>query len=113
MDHLDQLARRDTVQRVERTVGVAALKDLKTPRQSRRSSVQLLVEIVAQPANGLGQNDSRCDRVTERRQRNALLPASDPRTNTAKCHRAPEAKAAVPDPQRPRQPRSVVTEVGP
>src|SRR3954470_13031714 len=113
MDHLDQLARRRTVQRVERTGGVAALIDLEAPRQCGRSSVQLLIEVVAQPANGLRQNDSRCDRVTERRQRNAMLPASYPRTDAAQCHRTPDAEATVPDAKASRQPCTVVAEVCP
>src|SRR5215207_2384252 len=113
MDHFDQLARRDTVQRVERTGDVATLKDLQAPRQRRRPSVQFLIEVVAQPPDRLSQNDSWRDRVTERRQRNALQPARDPRCDAAQRHRAPDAKAAVPDSQRPLKARSVVAKVGP
>ena len=39
--------------------------DLQTPRQVRGGAEKLLVEVVAQPANGLGQHDSRRDRITE------------------------------------------------
>src|SRR5215212_3203689 len=113
MDHLDQLARRDSVQRVERAVHVLALIDFQAPRQRRLASEQLLVEIVAQPANALRQNDSRRDRIAERRQRNASLATAYPRTDATERHRAPDAKAAVPDAQRARQSRSVVTEIGP
>src|ERR1700736_3136438 len=112
MNHRDQLTRRDTVQRVERTTGVAAFEDLQAPRQRRRPSVQLLVEVVAQPANRLRQNDSRRNCIAESRQRNAVLATAYPRADAAKRHRAPDAKATVPDSQRPGQPRSVVTEVG-
>src|SRR4029077_16848913 len=105
MDDLDQLTRRHTVQCVERTGRVAALIDLQAPRQRRRPTVELLIEVVAQAADGLRQNDSRRERVTEGRQRNALLAAPYPRTDAAQRHRPPDAKTAVPDPQRPRTPR--------
>src|SRR3954468_23069704 len=101
MDHLDQLARRDTIQRVERTVDVAALIDFQAPWQSRLPSEQLLVEIVTQPADALRQNNSRRDRIPERGQRNASLAAPDPGADPAQRHRAPDAEAAVPNAQRP------------
>src|SRR4029079_18723848 len=100
-----QLTCRHTVQRVESAAGIPPLIHFQAPRQGRRAPVQLLVEVIAQPANGLRQNDSRRDRVTERRQRNALLPAPDPRSDAAQGHRAPNAEAAAPEPTRPPHPR--------
>ena len=91
--------------------GVAPLVDLQAPRQRRRPAVQLLVEIVAEPADRLRQNDSRRDRVAERGQRNSPPPAPDPRADTTERHRAPDAQAAVPDPQRPDQTGTAVAEV--
>src|SRR4029078_6562929 len=98
--------------RVERTGRVAALVDLQAPRQRRRPTVELLIEVVGQAADGLGQDDSRRDRVAEGRQRNALLAAPYPRTDAAQRPRSPDAKTAVPDPQRPSQSRATVSEAG-
>src|SRR5262245_6602815 len=113
MDHLDELTRRHTVQRVERSVGVAAFVDLQAPRQRRRPSVQFLIEVVTQPADGLRENDSRCDRIAEGRQWYALVTATNPCSDAAERDGAPDAQAAVPNLQRADQSRSVIAEVGP
>ena len=52
-------------------------------------------------------------RVRERRERDALAPAADPGADAAERDRAPDAQAAVPDPERgpgarPRRSRLVV-----
>src|SRR4051794_20446485 len=111
MDHGYADAGRDAVQRVERPAGVAALEDLQAPRQRRDSPVQFLIEVVAEPAYRLCQHDSRRDRITEGRQRNAAATARDPRANAAERHRSPDAKAAVPNPQCGKESSAVVAEV--
>src|ERR1700687_4956041 len=106
-----QLARLRTVERIERAARVAPLVDLQTPRQRGRAAVQLLVEVVPDSADRLRQHDSRRDRVAERGQRNPVATASDPRADAAKGYRAPDAQAAVPDPQRGTQAGAVGSEV--
>src|ERR1700758_3335356 len=86
--------------RVDVTGRISTVEDLQTPRHRGFPAVELLVEIVAEPANGLRQDDSRGDRVAEGRQRNPATPAADPRADAAEGHRAPNAQAAVPDSQR-------------
>ena len=54
--------------------------DLQTPGQVRGGTEKLLVEVVAQSANGLGQHDAGSDGVTEGRQRHPRPAASDPGT---------------------------------
>src|SRR6476620_11881229 len=93
------------------TVRVLALVDLQTPRQSPRPAVKLLIEVVPQPADRLRQNDSRRDRVTERRQRYAATAAADPCADAAERARTPDAEAAVPDSQRTQKPGTAVAEV--
>src|ERR1700736_3824476 len=86
--------------RVDVSGGVAPIEDLQTPRQRGFPTVELLVEIVPQPTDRLRQDDSRCNRVGEGRQRNSATPAADPRADAAEGHRAPDAQAAIPDAQR-------------
>ena len=112
MDDLDQSAGRHPVERIEHTRGIAAFVDLQAPRQVGRPTVKLLVEIVTEPPNRLGQNDSRRDRVAERGQRNPVAPASNPRADASERDGPPDAEAAVPNPKCSSQTRSVVTEVG-
>ncbi len=97
-----ELARRDAVERmwVHVTGRIPTVEDLQTPRHRGFPAVELLVEIVPEPADGLRQDDSRGNRVAEGRQRNPATPAADPRADAAEGHRAPDAQAAVPDSER-------------
>src|SRR2546430_1970975 len=70
---------------------------LQAPRQVRRLAVQLVVEPVAPPADRLGERKPRGQRVGHERQRDADLPAGDPRAHPTAGHPAPDAQAAVPD----------------
>ncbi len=96
------LPRRDAVERMRVDVSgrVSPVEDLQTPRQRGFPAVELLVEIVPEPTDGLRQDDSRGNRVAEGRQRNSATPAGDPRADAAEGYRAPDAQAAVPDSQR-------------
>ena len=98
MDHFDQLAGRHPVQRIECTAGIASLVNLETPRQSRRATIELLIEVIAQAADCLGKNDSRRDRVPERGQRYPTSTAGNPGTDTTEGDCAPNSKAAIPYP---------------
>ena len=115
MDHGGDLSGRHTVERVhvDHARRVAAVEDLQTPRDSGLPAVQLLVEIVAEPADRLCQHDARRDGVAEGRQRNPPAPAGDPRAHAAECHRTPDAEAALPDPQCSAQSGPALAEVRP
>jgi len=67
------------------------------PRQRRRPAEQFLVEVVAEPADRLRQDQAGCDGVGERRQFDASAFAADPRAERAEGDRSPDAQAAVPD----------------
>ena len=105
---------RDPVEqvRIDHTGAIAALEDLQTPRQIGRPAVQLLVEVVAQPADGLGQDHPGCDGIAERGQRNSVPAAADPRADAAECDRTPDAQAAVPDSDGTGDARAALGEVG-
>ena len=92
--------------------GIAPVEDLHTPRDGGLPAVQLLVEVVAQPADGLRQHDARSNGVTEGRQRNPPAAAGNPGTHTAEEDRAPDTEAALPDPQRGTDTSPARTEVG-
>ena len=79
---------------------VDPLEDLQAPRQFRVAAVELLVEVVADPPDRLGERDSRRDRVGREGQRHPLAPAGDPRTERTQRDRARDAETAVPDLQR-------------
>ena len=111
MHNTDDLPGRDTVQRVAEPGRITAFVDLQAPRHGRRAAVQLLVEVVAEPADGLGQDDARCDRITERRQRDPALPAPDPRAHRTQRDRTPDTQAAVPDAEGGDQTGATLTEV--
>src|SRR6478735_3461548 len=113
MDDGIQLTCRHTVRQVgaDHTTRVLALVYLQTPRQSRWPAVKLLIEVIPQPADRLRQNDSRRDRVTERRQRYAATAAADPCADAAERDRTPDTEAAVPDSQRTQKPGTAVAEV--
>src|SRR5699024_1272021 len=83
------------------------------PRHGGRPAVELLVEVVAEPADGLRGQDAGRDGVTERRQLDPAAPTADPRTQRTDRDRAPDAQAAVPDLQRvDRFGRAIGAEVG-
>ena len=105
--------RRHTVRQVgaDHATRVPALVDLHAPRQRRRPAVKLLIEVVAQPADRLRENDSRRNRVAERRQRYAAAPAADPSADATERDRTPDTQAAVPDAQRTKDPGTAVAEV--
>ena len=100
MHDLIDLPGRDAVEqvRVHHTGAVTPLEDLQAPRQIRGPAVQLLVEVVAQPADGLGQDDAGRDGVAERGQRDSVSAAADPGADATERDRAPDAEAAIPDP---------------
>ena len=111
MDDGHQLPRGHAVERIPEPRRIAALVDLQAPRQGRRPPVQLLVEVVAQPADRLRQNDPRGDRIAERGQRYPPSPARDPGADPAERHRAPNAQSAIPDPECRAQPGAAGSEI--
>src|SRR6201996_3813671 len=78
---------------------VLAVEDLQPPRQRRLPAVELLVEVVTEPTDGLRQDDSRGDRISEGWKRDAAAPAAYPRADGTQRHRAPNSQTTVPDPQ--------------
>src|ERR1700733_1439342 len=92
---------------------VATVEDLQTPWHRGLAAVKLLVEVVAEPADRLRENNAGGYRVAEGRQRNAATPASDPRAHTTKGDRAPDPQAAIPDAQRCARSRAAFTEIRP
>ena len=96
---------------VDHSGPVPAVEDLHAPRHGGLPAVQLLVEIVAQPADRLRQHDPGGDGVTEGGQGNTLAAARDPRTDTAECDGAPDAQAALPYPQGGSHPGAAGPEV--
>jgi hypothetical protein len=71
--------------------------DLKGPGEIRGPPVQLLVEPVAPPADGLREGDAGRHRVRVRGERDAAAAAADPGAQRTEGDRAPDAEAAVPD----------------
>ena len=114
MDDRGDLTGRDAVQRVDvhRPGGIATVEDLHAPRHGGLAAVQLLIEVVAQPSDGLSQHDPRRDGVAEGRQRNPPAAARDPRAHTAERDGAPDAQAAFPDLQRGTDAGTTLAEVG-
>ncbi|SKZ25216.1 Uncharacterised protein [Mycobacteroides abscessus subsp. abscessus] len=90
---------------------VDALVDLEAPRDVGRPAVEFLVEVVAEAADGLGEQDRRRDGVGKRRQFDAHAPGADPRTEAAEQHGAPDAETAVPDLECVDRGFAAVTEV--
>ncbi|CAA0092379.1 Uncharacterised protein [Mycolicibacterium vanbaalenii] len=111
MDHFDQLAGRHPVERIEHAVGVTPLVDLQAPGKGRRPTVEFLVEVVAEPSDPLGENDSRRDRVAECGQRYPAQPTGDPGTDRTERNSAPDTEAAIPYPQCGTEPCSVCAEI--
>ena len=97
MHDLDDLAGGHPIEIVGHAGRIQPLVDLQAPRQGGVPAVQLLVEVVSQPPDGLGQDDPGRDRVPEGRQRYPVCPATDPRSHTAKCDGAPDSQTALPN----------------
>ena len=91
--------------------GVGALIDLQTPRHRGLPAVELLVEVVAEPADGLRQQDGGCDGIAEGGQPDAVPPRADPRAEGAEEHRPPDAETTVPDLQRVDRVLGTVAEI--
>ena len=94
-------------------VRIDALEQFQSPRDGRRLAVQLLVEVVAQPSDGLRRKDRRGDRVADGRQLDSLPTAAEPSADCAERHRAPDAEPTVPDLEYGRETFAVITEVPP
>src|ERR1700730_14322484 len=98
---------------VDESGRVATVEDLQTPRHRGLAAEQLLVEVVPDPSDRLRENDAGCDRVAERRKRNATTPAGDPGAHTAKGYGAPDSQSAVPNAQRRNRSGTTLAEVHP
>jgi len=70
------------------------------PRQRRGPAVELLVEVVAQPADRLGDRQRRRQHVGYRSQADPPPSASDPRPQGAGGDRAPDAQTSAPEVER-------------
>src|SRR5699024_7556469 len=80
---------------------VVALIDLQRPRHVGLAPVELLVEIVAQPADALRERDARGDRVAQGTDGpGPLPPEADVRAERAERDRAPDPQTAVHDVER-------------
>jgi len=105
----------------ERVVGqadrdrVVRAVDLETPGQVGRQAEQLLVEPVAETAEGLCEQQARREGVGERPEPDPGHPAADPDTERAADEGAEDRHAALPDVERLEQVRTgeeVVVRVG-
>ncbi len=83
---------------IELTVDV--LVDTQTPREGRRGPEELLVEPVAPPAHGLGEDEPGGRGVEERQDPDPLVSGDRPRGEHAEGHGTPDPETAVPDLQR-------------
>jgi hypothetical protein len=82
-------------------VGTMSAIDLQAPRQRRRPAEELLVEVVPDPPDRLGDKQARCGGVEESRDvRPAPVKDPDPGGRAGRDP-APDAQAAVPDGERP------------
>ena len=80
--------------------GLVPLVDLQAPRQVGRAAVQLVVEPVAEAADGLRERDAGGGRVGEVEEADPGPAAADPGAERAERDGAPDAEAALPDLQR-------------
>ena len=71
--------------------------DLERPGQVGRLAEELLVEVVAEPPDRLGEQDGRPDGVGEERDVRAPPPRDDRPGDDAERHSAPDAEPALPD----------------
>ncbi len=98
---------------VDESGRVATVEDLQTPGHRGLAAEKLLVEVVPDPADRLRENDAGCDRVAERRKRNATTSAGDPGAHTAEGDGTPDSQSAVPDAQRRNRSGTTIAEVRP
>jgi hypothetical protein len=71
--------------------------DPQRPGQGAGCAVQFLVEVVAEPADGLSEHQTGSDGIGECREPDAGPFASDPRAERSQRDRSPDAEPAVPD----------------
>src|ERR1700733_10948916 len=98
---------------VDESSRVATVEDFQTPRHRGLAAEKLLVEVVSDPTDSLRENDARCDRVAERRKRNATTPAGDPGAPPARGARPPTPRAPPQEPRRPIRPRPPPAKIRP
>lgn len=110
---LGDLAGRHSVEieDINRTVGRTTIEQFQPPWQRGGSTGEFLIEVVAQPADGLGQHDARRDRIGEGREWNSPAAAGNPGANSTQCHGAPDTKATLPDRDRLADPLAVRAEI--
>ena len=71
--------------------------DLERPGDGSRLSIQLLVEVVADPAYRLSREKRGGYGVADRHETQPVVPRHEPGADPAERYRAPNAQAAVPD----------------
>src|SRR5436190_13377398 len=85
---------------LERNIAFVLNVDLQPPGQARRFAVELLIPVVAPPADPLREQEPRCDGVHEQEDAGAGA-VDDPGTDhAAEEDPAPDAEAALPDRER-------------
>lgn len=99
---LGDLAGRHSVEieDINRTVGRTTIEQFQPPWQRGGSASEFLIEVVAQPADGLGQHDARRDRIGEGREWNSLgggrqIQAPTPPSATAPQIPRPPSQTAI------------------
>jgi hypothetical protein len=99
----DQLVQESRVEGGERRVSGRSVgrRDLQRPRQVGRATEQLLVEVVADPADCLADQQRRRDGVHERGGRDARAAKAPEADEATERHPAPDPHAAVPNGERP------------
>ena len=100
-DHLveERRVKQGARRQADRVRGVRRL-DLQPPRQVGRLAVQLVVEVVAEPADRLGEQECRRQRIREAPEPDAGDPAPDEYTECAAEQRSEDRDAALPDVER-------------
>jgi len=79
-----------------RELGVGRV-DLQSPRECGRQSEEFMVEVVAEPAEGLGDQHCRGERIGEGPEANPMAPTADVGADRAAEQRTMEGVPAVPD----------------
>ncbi len=94
-----RLVQEGRVERRELLVALRAVldRDLETPRQLGRPTEQFLVEVVAEPADGLGDQQARCQGVGHLQKVDVVPPAGDPGAHGTEGDGAPDPEATLPD----------------
>ena len=75
-------------------------RNFQRPRQRGRTTEQLLIEPVAQPADGLGDQDGRRYRIEHRGKGDPAASGDQIAAEDTECDSPPDAKATLPDLQR-------------